>query len=174
MRRSGYFFHIGAQIQSAIGVPGMLGLDTGADMAADHHVVVRASLPHRIPMVGVDRREPMQPGVVREQDRVIPQLGHAADFLGRQFAVPPRNPAQRNAPPRRCIAPIVQVLVVVGLDGGERNLPRLLVLLGALLREAGQGRKADGSQHTVGVHVVRQTRRGSPAADFMARGFSPK
>ncbi len=77
---------------------------------------------------------------------------HPSDLCGSQLGVPQRQDAQRDEPAGVGPGPGVEVPVVVGPHGGERH-----VLVGSfgehLSGKAGEGRKAHGGHHPIGVHV---------------------
>ncbi|MNN47519.1 hypothetical protein D3C81_1619430 [compost metagenome] len=119
----------------------MTRLYTSTDMAADHHIVICAGFPQRIPIIAVDRRITMNSRVVGQRQRMHAQLGHAHDLSGGGLHVPPRHQHQRNEATRRGIAPVVQMPVVVGLDGCEGNRA-IGMYLEALTGKTGEGREA--------------------------------
>ncbi len=95
----------------------------------------------------------MQRGIVGQRQRVHALLGHAPDLGGRRLHVPPGRQHQRHEAAGRGVAPVVQVPVVVGLDGGQRHAA-VGVALEALPGETRERREAQGAQHAVGIHVI--------------------
>jgi len=100
----------------------VLSFHAGTDMAADHHLVIAAGFPQRVPVIAMDRRVAMNSRVVRQRKRVHTLSGQTFDFGSRGFHVPPRHDHQRNETAWRSVAPIVQMPVVVGLDGRHRHV----------------------------------------------------
>jgi hypothetical protein len=91
--------------------------------------------------------------VVGEREGMHTLLGQALDFRRRRLHVEPRSHHQGNEAARCSVAPIVQMPVVVGLDGCERDTA-VFVALKPLSRKTREGREADRTQNAIGIHVI--------------------
>ncbi|MNF85122.1 hypothetical protein D3C84_675080 [compost metagenome] len=80
-------------------------------------------------------------------------LGQALDFSGGGLHVPPGHQHQRDETTRRGIAPVMQVPVVVGLDR-RQGYRTVGMHLETLASKAGESRKAQRTEHAIGVHVI--------------------
>src|SRR5580658_8108370 len=78
---------------------------------------------------------------------------HALELAHRQADVPERQHGERNEATGMLAAPGMEMPVVVGLNGREREL-LVLHFLEARAREAGKRAEADGAEHAVGVHIL--------------------
>src|SRR5680860_1579485 len=85
-----------------------------ADVHAHDRSFVGARRPERVPVVGMEAREPQRHRVLREGDRVTPLLRHPPHFRGHRVRIPDGRYRQRNEPARLSAAPLVDVPVVVG------------------------------------------------------------
>ena len=79
--------------------------------------------------------------VVRQRKRVHALFGQTLDFGSSGFHVPPRHDHQRNEAAWRSVAPVVQMPVVVGLDGRHRHVA-ISVYLETLPGKAREGGEA--------------------------------
>ena len=78
---------------------------------------------------------------------------HALELVHREADVPERQHGERNEAAGMLAAPRIEMPVVVGLDGREREF-LVLHFLEARARKTGKRAEADGSQHAVGVHIL--------------------
>src|SRR5882724_9706466 len=80
------------------------------------------------------------------------QPAHAPQFSHRQSNIPQRQHGQRDEAAGVPAAPVVEMPVVVGLDGGEGEF-FVLHLLEARTGKTGKGPEADRAQYAVRIHV---------------------
>ncbi len=94
-----------------------------ADVHADDRPVVRARLPDRVPVIGVQARQAERLGVLRERDRVATLLRHPPDLGRARLRVPDHRDRERDEALGRVPAPLVDVPVVVRLREDDRRCP---------------------------------------------------
>ena len=115
------------------------------DVHVDDRALVAARLPERVPVVGVQAREPERHRVLRERDRVAALLRDAAHFVGDRLRVPDRRDRERDEALGRDAAPLLDVPVVVRAAERERGV--LVVERGEeAAREAGQRREVERTE----------------------------
>ena len=131
-----------------------------ADVHAHDGVGLLAGLEERVPVAGVDRRQPQRVGVLGEGHGVAAPGGARPDLGGGQLGVPQRDHRERDEPALAVAgAPLVDHPVVVGLDAGQREVGVAALSLDPLLverlaAEAGERvGEADRRLDVVGVHV---------------------
>src|SRR5580704_5894771 len=78
---------------------------------------------------------------------------HALQLAHREAHIPERQHRERNEAAGMLPAPGIEMPVVIGLDGREREL-LVLHFLEARAREAGERAEAYGAQHAIGVHIL--------------------
>src|SRR5277367_5489975 len=99
---------------------------------------------------------------------------HALELAHCEADVPERQHGERNEATGMLAAPCMEVPVVVGLNGREREL-LVLHFLEARAREAGKRAEADGAEHAIGVHILdaRGGRKATFASRFVRSRFEP-
>ena len=107
----------------------------------------------RVPLAGVDRRQPEVRRDLAEAHRVRTPVRVAAHLGGGQLGVPQRDDRQREQLPVGVAAPLLDHPVVVGVDA---RLAELAVLgLGeGLAAEPRERREAERRLHVVHLHVL--------------------
>ena len=124
-------------------------------MQAQHRLGLLARREQRIPVAGVDGRQPELVGRFRERHRAEAARGVAPDLVGRDLRVAEVRDLVRDEAPGRRAAPGVEVPVVVRAHRDERE-----VVVGGPHREAladearEERREAQRRRDTVDVHVV--------------------
>ena len=121
-------------------------------MQAERHAGLLGGAEHRVPRIGVERREPEGRGVLGERDGTGPLRRAPLDLGGGQLDVPQRQDDERDEAIRCGPAPLVDHEVVVGLDA---ETGELLVLRPEEHRpgELRERREAQLGGDAVDVHV---------------------
>ena len=90
--------------------------------------------------------------IIRQRQGMHAEGGHALDFGGGGLHVPPRHDHDRDEAARRGIAPVMKMPVVVRLDCGQAD-GLVRHDLETLAGKTGKRRKAQRTEHAIGVHV---------------------
>ena len=97
-------------------------VEAGADVQAQHHVLVAQGLEHRVPVAGQEARVALDVRRLEEADGPAALLGDAVDLLGGQLDVPHGDEPEGDEPARVGAAPLVDRPVVVGLEHHQRQV----------------------------------------------------
>ena len=123
-----------------------------ADVHGQHVAGVVAGRQHRVPEVGVDRRQPELGRVLGEGDGLAAEGGGPLDLLGRGGRVPQRDDHHRDEPTGVVAGQLFEDEVVPRLHAGEREV-LVLGLVEHLTAVAGERREEERRQDEALVHV---------------------
>ena len=122
-------------------------------MQADDHAELVAGPPERVPVLAVEAGHAELLWVLGPGDGPYALSGDAAHLGGHELGVPVRDQRQRDEPARVRPCPLLDVPVVVGLQGDQRQV--LVLGVGEdLTAELRERREAQRRQDAAGVHVV--------------------
>ena len=122
------------------------------DVRADHLPMVLHRGPERVPCAVEQRRQPERRRVLGKAHGAGPERRGAFDLRDTQRHIPQRHDHHRYLTPGRVGTPFAEHEIVVGLHARERERA-VACLQEACAGEAGKGREAQLSLHTVEVHV---------------------